>query len=77
LHRFTDFQTAVEATQLVSGLNKSTGTAYSALNWESEAFSVGKNAFTTVINFKCGIAMTAPGNPWIGLNEPVLAKWAG
>ena len=76
MHRRVDPDTAVQAAFSVTTLDKTTRTAYNAIDWQSDIFSIRKDTFNPVINLKVSTANRTPGLTWLRIYTLVQAEWA-
>jgi len=72
-----DPDTTVQTTFSVDTLDKATRTAYNAIAWQSDIFSIRKHTFNPIINLKDGVTHRATGFTRILMNTLVQTEWAG
>ena len=77
MHSRVDPYSTVKTTFSVITLAKATRTADSAINWQIDVISLRKHTFSSVVNFKGGIAYWAPGFTRLCMYTLVQAEWAG
>jgi hypothetical protein len=72
-----DSDPAVQTTFSVTALDKATRTVDDAINWKPDIFSIRKDAFNPVINFKSGTTHWATSFTLLRIYTMVQAEWAG
>ena len=76
MHRRVDPDTTVQTTFSVNTLDKTTRTAYNAIDWQPDTISIHKHTFNPIINLKGGIAHWATGFTWLRINTLIQTEWA-
>jgi hypothetical protein len=77
MHCRVDPDTTVQAAFSVTTLDKTTRTAYNAIDWQPDTISIRKNTFNPLVNLKGGIAHWATGLTRLRMNTLVQTEWAG
>ena len=67
---------AVQTILILTSLDKSTRSTDCADRWKSYFIGITKDAFSSVVNFKHGIAHRTPGFALPGFDTLVRTKWA-
>jgi hypothetical protein len=72
-----DRNPAVQTILILTSLDKTTRGTDGTNGWKFHFFSITKNAFTPIINFKRCITHRATGFTLPGLDTLIHTKWAG